>query len=90
MPYAPYSTIGGLVLHQYLGSRWDTGSGQVRMMGEKVTEAVRIDPRRSQAISARILNSRGFGTMTACPCLAESMIEESRVTAGLQPLLPPS
>ena len=54
------------------------------MMGEKVTEAVRVDPRRSQATSARMLNSRGFDTMTACPCLADTMIEKPRGTTGLQ------
>ena len=54
------------------------------MMGEKVTEAVRVDSRRSEARHARMLNSRGFDTMTACPCRVDPMIEKSRVTSGLQ------
>lgn len=84
MPYAPYSTIGRLALHQYLESRWDNGSGRVRMTGEEVAEAVRVDSLRSEARSVRMLNSRGFDAMTACPCLAEAMIEKSRVTTGLE------
>ena len=84
MPYAPYSTIGRPVLRHYLESRWDNGSGRVRMTGGKVTEAVRIDSRRSEAPSDGMLNSRDFDAMTGCPCLANPMIEKSRGNTGLQ------
>ena len=53
------------------------------MAGGTVAEAVRVDIRRS-APRAGMLNSRGFDTMTACPCRVDPMIEESRLTVGLQ------
>lgn len=84
MPYPPYSTTGRLVLHQDLGSQSDTGNRRIRMSAGKVAEGVRFEARRSEARSARMLNSRGYDAMTACPRLASRMIAKSRVTTGLQ------
>ena len=81
MPYPPHSTTGRLVLHQDLGSQSDTGNGRVRMVGGKVAGGIRVEARRSEV---RLLNSRGFDAMAACPCLAGRMIAKSRVTTGLQ------
>ncbi len=60
------------------------------MTGGKVAEAVCVDSLRSEARSARMLNSRGSDAMTACPCLADPMVEKSRVTTGLQTWLLPT
>ena len=56
------------------------------MLGGKVAEGIRVNARRSEARSARMLNSSGFDAMTACACIADRPFQKVRVTTGLRAL----